>query len=87
MLPKEWCCMQEYCGPFLQAFSFTHDPLHLAVAERAFNISSEYFKDEAFGGVYWSVDYKGNRLETRKQIYGLAFTIYGMSEYYCAHTR
>jgi mannobiose 2-epimerase len=38
--------------------------------------------DPEFGGLYWSVDYQGNRLDDRKQIYAQAFGIYGMSEYY-----
>ena len=34
------------------------------------------------GGVYWSVDAKGTILQGRKQIYALAFAVYGLSEYY-----
>lgn len=37
--------------------------------------------DNEFGGVYWSLDYKGNPLDTKKQIYALGFAIYGLSEY------
>lgn len=52
------------------------------IADRAFNYIMDHFVDRDFGGVYWSVDDKGNVLDGRKQIYGLAFCIYGMSEYY-----
>ncbi len=52
------------------------------IADRAFNYINDHFVDEEFGGTYWSVDYKGNVLDSRKQIYGLSFCIYGMSEYY-----
>ena len=44
----------------------------------------KYIIDEEFGGVYWSVDYVGNPLDTKKQVYASAFTIYGLSEYYIA---
>jgi len=69
---------------FSAAYSLTNDRDQLAIADRAFNYLISYFKDDEYGGVYWSVDYKGNMLESRKQIYGLAFTIYGLSEYYAA---
>ena len=69
---------------FSAAYSFTNNKEQLAIAERAFHYLIKYFKDMEHGGVYWSVDYKGIMLESRKQVYGLAFTIYGMSEYYAA---
>jgi len=69
---------------FSAAYAFTNDHEHLAIAARAFNYLINYFKDNEYGGVYWSVDFKGNMLESRKQLYGLAFTLYGMSEYYAA---
>lgn len=69
---------------FSAAYTITQDKKHLQTAERAFNYLLEYFHDKAYGGVYWSVDYTGIPLENRKQIYGLAFTLYGMSEYYFA---
>jgi cellobiose epimerase len=52
------------------------------IADRAFTYIMDHFIDIDHGGVYWSVDYKGNVLDGRKQVYGLAFCIYGMSEYY-----
>jgi len=41
----------------------------------------EHFYDNVFGGIYWSLDYKGNPLDTKKQIYALGFAIYGLSEF------
>ncbi|MDQ2752017.1 MAG: AGE family epimerase/isomerase [Bacteroidota bacterium] len=69
---------------FSAAYSFTQNKEHLQIAERAFFYLLTYFKDPEYGGVYWSVDYKGTRLENRKQIYGLSFVMYGMSEFYSA---
>ena len=40
--------------------------------------------DHKNGGVYWSVDANGKRLDTKKQLYAQAFAIYGLSEYYSA---
>ena len=45
------------------------------------SISWTHFLDKEYGGVYWSVDYKGHPLNTRKQFYAIGFALYGMSEY------
>ncbi len=70
----------------LWAFSaaYHHFPKeeYLALATRAYHYISTYFRDKKNGGLYWSVDYAGQPLNRRKQVYGLAFAIYGMSEYY-----
>ena len=52
------------------------------VATRAFEYIEKYFFDKEFGGVFWTVDAKGNMLDSKKQIYAQAFCIYGLSEYY-----
>jgi cellobiose epimerase len=69
---------------FSAAYNLKHKPQYLQVAERAYKYISTYFVDKEFGGVYWTVDYKGDPLDTKKQVYALAFTIYGLSEYYKA---
>jgi cellobiose epimerase len=57
---------------------------HLAMADRAYHYLQNHFRDTLHGGVYWSVTANGEPLETRKQLYGNAFAIYGLSEYYAA---
>jgi mannobiose 2-epimerase len=52
------------------------------MADRAFDYIKNYFIDPDYGGVYWSLDYKGNPLDPRKQFYALAFVVYALSEYY-----
>ena len=54
---------------------------YLEAATRAKDYLIEHFIDPEYGGVYWSVDYKGNPLDTKKQTYAIAFAIYGLSEY------
>ncbi len=54
------------------------------MAQRAYGYILSHFMDEECGGVYWSVDYTGTMLNGRKQIYGLAFCMYGLSEFYRA---
>jgi cellobiose epimerase len=69
---------------FSAAYNFTKNVEYLQIAERAYNYIQKKFRDEENGGVYWSVDFEGNPLNTRKQIYSQAFTIYGLAEFYKA---
>lgn len=67
---------------FSAAYNLTKEGSYLKTAERAFEYLKDYFIDKEFGGVFWTVDYKGKPLESKKQIYALAFAIYGLSEFY-----
>jgi len=69
---------------FSAAYNHTKNSEYLNIAERAFNYIVDHFSDKQYGGVYWSVDANGVILDGKKQVYGLAFVIYGMSEYYAA---
>lgn len=69
---------------FSAAYNLTKKPGYLQTAERAFKYISSYFIDRTFGGIYWTVDYRGNPANTNKQMYALSFAIYGLSEYYKA---
>ena len=67
---------------FSSAYSLAGNEGYLQMAERAFHYLTEYFIDKEFGGVYWTVNFKGEPLDTKKQIYAQAFAVYGLSEYY-----
>ena len=54
---------------------------YLETATRAKDYFIEHFIDKEYGGVYWSLDYLGNPLDTKKQFYAIGFGIYGLSEY------
>ena len=69
---------------FSAAYSLTKRPEYLETAERAFNYLKNYFLDEEYGGLYWTVDCEGRPLDQKKQIYALAFAVYGLSEFYKA---
>ncbi len=66
---------------FSAAYNLTGNKIYLDTAWRAFKYLSDFFIDKANGGVYWSVDYKGQPLDTKKQVYALSFAIYGLSEF------
>ena len=55
--------------------------LYLDAATRAKRYIIDHFIDPDYGGIYWSVDYKGHPLDTKKQFYAIGFAIYGLSEY------
>ena len=69
---------------FSEASRYIKDKKILTIANRAFQYILDHFHDKEYGGVYWSVDEKGYMLEGRKQIYGQAFCLYGMSAYHAA---
>ncbi|MEJ8844014.1 AGE family epimerase/isomerase [Lacibacter sp. H375] len=74
--------MSRICWSFSAAYRFNNKQEYYAMAERAFNYIFQHFIDREHGAVYWSVDAKGNMLDGKKQIYGLAFCIYGLTEFY-----
>jgi len=59
-------------------------PEYREMADRAFEYILRKFWDKEHGGVYWMLDYKGNPISDRKQVYAQAFTVYGLAEYYRA---
>lgn len=69
---------------FSAAYQVKPNEAYLKMAERAFQYIKDHFIDQQFGGVYWSVDYLGNPLDTKKQVYAIAFSIYALSEFYSA---
>jgi len=66
---------------FSAAFRVLKHPEYLEAATRAKDYIIEHFIDQEYCGVYWSVDYEGNPLDTKKQFYAIGFVIYGLTEY------
>jgi mannobiose 2-epimerase len=67
---------------FSAACLIYNNKLYKAIANRAYEYFLNHFIDKEYGGVFWSVDYKGNPLVTKKQFYALAFAIYALAEYF-----
>ena len=66
---------------FSAAYRLLKKPEYLKTATRAKRYLIDRFYDPQYGGIYWELDYKGNPLDTKKQIYAIGFAIYGLSEY------
>ena len=69
---------------FAKAYKVYGDEAYLRTARRAYEYLRRYFWDAEFGGVYWMVDHLGNPVETKKRIYGQAFTVYALAEFAAA---
>jgi len=69
---------------FAKAYKVYGRETFLRTAQRAYEYLRKYFWDAEFGGVYWMVDHRGNPVETKKRIYGQAFTVYALAEYAAA---
>jgi len=53
----------------------------------AYDYVTGKFRDKEYGGVYWMLDYLGNPVSDRKQIYAQAFAIYALAEFFRATSR
>lgn len=69
---------------FAAAYRHNGKPEYADAALRARDYIRDHFIDKEYGGTYWSLDADGNPIDTRKQFYAIAFTIYGLSEHYRA---
>ena len=66
---------------FSKAYEVYGDQVYLRTARRAYDYLCRHFWDAEFGGVYWMVDYQGKPVDTKKRIYGQAFSVYALAEY------
>jgi len=66
---------------FSAAANIRKDRSLMQLAQRAYLYIRDHFIDRGYGGAYWSLTAEGDKLDGRKQTYGIAFCIYGLSEY------
>lgn len=66
---------------FAKAYKVYRDEVYLRTAHRAYEYLQQNFWDKKYGGVFWMVDYRGNPVDTKKRVYGQAFTVYALAEY------
>jgi len=60
------------------------EPAYLKMADRAYADLMTRFHDREHGGFFWAIAADGRVASDRKQVYGQAFAIYALSEYYAA---
>ncbi|MEK4343578.1 AGE family epimerase/isomerase [Paenibacillus sp. FSL P4-0184] len=72
---------------FASAYRIYGKTEYLAMAERAYAYLMDHFIDKEYGGLYWMVNAEGKPSQEKKQIYGQAFAIYALAEFYHATGR
>ncbi len=69
---------------FAHAYKVYQNAEFRSIANRAFTYLTDHFIDREHGGVFWTLDYRGQRLDTKKRPYAQAFALYGLTEFYLA---
>jgi mannobiose 2-epimerase len=69
---------------FSALYRFNKDNRCRDMAGRAYDYHQTHFWDSRHGGAFWQVDFLGRPLDDKKKIYGQAFYIYALAEYYQA---
>lgn len=82
--PKGALLTSRILWTYAAAYRRYHDSAYRMMADRAFEDLITRFWDPEYGGLYWMVSADGSPLSMRKQIYGQAFGIYALAEYYAA---
>lgn len=80
--PKALILNTRILWSFSAAYSALGHSEYLKMADRAYDYIRDYFIDTEFSGVYWMLDFQGNPLEDKKKVYGHAFLIYALAEYF-----
>ena len=83
-VPKGVILNSRILWTFSRAYRVYHEQPLLWMAERANDYLLGHFWDRDFGGVYWTVDFKGAPDDTGKKIYAQAFSLYAFVEYFRA---
>jgi len=80
--PKGLVLNSRILWTFATVYLFEAKEEYLDMADRAFEYFDKYFFDTEHGGYFWMLDYKGQPQDVDKEIYGQAFSIYALAEYY-----
>ncbi len=81
MAPKGVILNARILWTFSRAYRVYREQPLLWMAERANDYLLKHFWDPDYGGVYWTVDYRGAPADTTKKIYAQAFSLYAFAEY------
>ena len=83
-MPRSAVLTARILWTFSAAYRRYGDTIYVQTAQRAYAYIRRRFVDDTYGGVYWTVDRRGQPIEDRKHVYAQAFAIYGLAEYYRA---
>lgn len=80
--PKSLILHTRILWAFAFLYNFKKDAGFLELANHAYTFIVDHFFDKEYRGLFWLVDHKGRVLQDHKKMYGQAFTIYALAEYY-----
>ena len=67
---------------FSAAYAYTQDETDRTLARRAYDYLKNHFLDKEHGGYFWELHPNGTVLDDKKKVYGEAFCLYALAEYY-----
>jgi len=79
---KSCVLISQVLWTFSAAYSVFKDENYRKTAEHAFRFLRDAFYDQKYGGLYYTVDYKGSPTNRKKVVCGIAAGINGLSEFY-----
>lgn len=82
--PKGVVMHSRHLWGYAQAWLYRRNPSDLTAARHAYRFLTNDLRDKEHRGFWWIVDAKGKPDFDNKVIYGQAFAIYGLSQYYLA---
>jgi cellobiose epimerase len=82
--PKGGILISRIVWTFSHAYLLYKDSAYLETARHAYRFLVDHLWDAEYGGIYWSVDYQGKPLDTKKHVYANSFALYGLVEYFRA---
>jgi mannobiose 2-epimerase len=82
--PKGLVLHSRILWTFSSAWRHTGQAICQSMASTAYEYLFTHFVDPVHDGAFWSLDASGSPVDTSKRLYGQAFALYGISEYYNA---
>jgi mannobiose 2-epimerase len=82
--PKSVVLNTRILWTFSAAYRMRRDDVYLELARRAFQYIRHYFWDARHEGLFWMLDHTGKPVDDSKKVYGQAFAIYALADYYRA---
>jgi mannobiose 2-epimerase len=82
--PKGLIVNSRLLWAFSAVYRERRETLYQQMADRAFDFVLNRFWDGQYGGAFWRLDGDGRVMDDAKKVYGQAFCIYALSEYYRA---
>jgi mannobiose 2-epimerase len=67
---------------FAAAYGYTRSNEDRVLAQRAYEYLMQHFLDREYGGYFWELAPNGAVRDDKKKVYGEAFCIYALAEYY-----